>query len=260
MSVKNNDLFILGASDPEMEEIEKRVRGAGLPVLHAFFGHQRVQPCNAYRATGPSCETDRLVVCVECEVAGLDAAVRIDHHRPGDPGYGQPPEKYWEASSIGQVCQRLGIAPTKELRIIAAADHCLAAAYRGECPGVDPADLAQWRIASRAAFQRVDPLYLMEQVDRAKRILQKAPIIVIGDTKVADVRQYGVVKELPEAAAMTNTPFVAQTADKGGRQKLVIQAAPVNAVRAFIESWGPQQGLTEIYGDPQRGFAGGYLQ
>jgi len=32
-----------------------------------------------------------------------------------------------------------------QIRLIAAADHCLAAAYRGECPGVDPRELMWWQ-------------------------------------------------------------------------------------------------------------------
>ena len=35
----------------------------------------------------------------------------------------------------------------------AAADHCLGAAYQGLCPGVDPDELMQWRVESRAKFQ-----------------------------------------------------------------------------------------------------------
>ena len=30
-------------------------------------------------------------------------------------------------------------------------------------------------------------------------------------------------------------------------------------VRAFIDAWAPAQGLVGVYGDPARGFAGGYL-
>jgi hypothetical protein len=30
------------------------------------------------------------------------------------------------------------------------------------------------------------------------------------------------------------------------------------AVRAFMGRWGPFNGLADIYGDPRRGFAGGY--
>src|SRR5690606_22285652 len=50
--------------------------------------------------------------------------------------------------------------PQSDYRVIpqsyvfaAAADHCLAAAYRGECPGVDPDALMRWRVAVRAAHQ-----------------------------------------------------------------------------------------------------------
>jgi hypothetical protein len=35
--------------------------------------------------------------------------------------------------------------------LAAAADHCLAAAYRGECPGVDPDALMRWRVAPSGA-------------------------------------------------------------------------------------------------------------
>jgi len=40
-----------------------------------------------------------------------------------------------------------------EIVLVAAADHCLAAAYRGECPGVDPDAVMRWRAESRAKFQ-----------------------------------------------------------------------------------------------------------
>lgn len=30
-------------------------------------------------------------------------------------------------------------------------------------------------------------------------------------------------------------------------------------VKAFVEEWAPSQGLVDIYDEPARGFAGGYL-
>src|SRR5690606_25622302 len=45
--------------------------------------------------------------------------VVIDHHRPGDPGYGRPPEEFLAASSIGQVITelaRLGRLPPEPRR------------------------------------------------------------------------------------------------------------------------------------------------
>jgi len=37
-----------------------------------------------------------------------------------------------------------------DIVLCAAADHCLGAAYRGECPGVEPDELMQWRAESPA--------------------------------------------------------------------------------------------------------------
>ncbi len=129
--------------------------------------------------------------------------VVIDHHRPGDPGFGRPPAEFLPASSVGQVIAwlareaesplyprymmaarmpweerpydpttsgppfepgdvlrflegrvggrclewHIAVSEMMHLRIpaglvlTAAADHCLAAAYAGQCPGVEPADL-----------------------------------------------------------------------------------------------------------------------
>src|SRR5690606_40611474 len=38
------------------------------------------------------------------------SVIRIDHHCPGDPGYGLPPSKFFAASSIGQVIAELALA------------------------------------------------------------------------------------------------------------------------------------------------------
>src|SRR5690606_38859652 len=150
------------------------------------------------------------VYAVECiDMLPNNWWVRIDHHRPGDPGYGRPPAEFMAASSLGQVIAELarrqnlpavwrceehvlerapngcvkgnpygpywhvGITPADASRrlswgellydhslvlprafvLAAAADHCLAAAYRGECPGVDPDALLRWRAWERAQFQ-----------------------------------------------------------------------------------------------------------
>src|SRR5690606_24433639 len=49
-----------------------------------------------------------------------------------------------------------GVVIPDDLVYTAAADHCLGAAYRGECPGVDPDALMHWRVAQRATFQGRD--------------------------------------------------------------------------------------------------------
>ncbi len=263
-------LFILGAPDPEMAAIERHVRAAGYPVVYAtvqFSGLQhiseggRVRPDSAYRAAridiGGRDDID-LAVLVECEpidvVDGDGNSIHqmmVDHHRPGDVGYGRPPAEYLEASSLGQVLALLGIEPNDEDRLIAAADHCLAAAYRGECPGVDPDRLMAWRAESRAAFQGRPVEQVLADVDRARSELRAAPRREIAGVPVAVFE--ATIAELPEAAAREGIPFLANLVERGQR-KTVLQAAPAEVVAAWMDEQR-NAGLLP-YGDPARGFAG----
>lgn len=322
-------LFILGASDPEMAAIERLVRSSGARIAHATQGPARVHPGNAYRADGaaaawPGTDMGDLgafarVVLVECDVPGLfpsddPRVVRVDHHRPGDPGYGRGPEEFLSASSLGQVLSLLsrGLAlpeiatrgggmadaeaprgtivfwgdPTgwvihsepgyydclahrvaEDIVLAAAADHCLEAAYRGRCPGVDPDRLMRWRIESRAAHQGRPVADVMADIGRAMDALRSAPRVTLRipaedytdsfeGAEVADLRGAGFVPELPEAACMLGIPFLSVGADRDGRTKVILQAAPPGTVDAFLA--GAVSGLVDYYGDRARGFAGGY--
>jgi len=63
------------------------------------------------------------------------------------------------------------------------------------------------------------------------------------------------VPELPEAAAREGIAFLATVTDRDGRRKVVLQAASPEQVEAFLRDYPAQ----DKYGDPARGFAGGYL-
>jgi hypothetical protein len=112
-----NRIWILGASDPEMQAIETLLRECGEQVVYAVDARgARVAPSSAYRATDAVDEAGAVVdlagsqvYFVECAIPGVTGTV-IDHHRPGDPGYGRPPSDYFAASSIGQVVSALGLA------------------------------------------------------------------------------------------------------------------------------------------------------
>src|SRR5690606_28872667 len=68
------------------------------------------------------------------------------------------------------------------------------------------------------------------------------------------------VPELPEAAAREGVAFLALTTDRDGRGKIVLGGhATSETVQAFMTEWAPALRLVDIYGDPARGFAGGYL-
>lgn len=370
-------LWILGAADPEMSAIESLLTECGEHIAHAQIGGvggRRVTAGEAYRAdchryatdcdeAGDTTETWYLVECTVPTPAGCPV-VRIDHHRPGDPGYGVPPAEFLRGSSLGQIVAelaRLGLlpaswtrwrVPTKQvgysvgeiahysvfgrflppvhgyyvtldrasglvawgasdderreagsrrvnddqliralipatLVLTAAADHCLGAAYAGQCPGVDPDKLMRWRAESRAEFQGRSVDEILADVAAAKAALEAADGMPLGSIdrhgdcvgcgrhiqdvcgdececdhcecpRVRDMR--GVhVPELPEAGTRYGIAYVADglpTPD--GRVKVVCSGTP-EVIEAFLSTWAPRNGLVDCYGDPARGFAAGHI-
>lgn len=337
-------LWVLGASDPEMERIRAVLVEHGEQVVAAHVADQRtgklrpVRPPEAYGHgivagdAGPPLlrgEYDRLTV-VECSARAIvdaepewsGAVVVVDHHNPGDPGYGRRHDEFLAASSLGQVLALLGkrhgsehgplgrwespgrlaahpeggafafehgswhlgvrgtgcgddgqddgyhrigtgyarwVRIPEELVLTAAADQCLAAAYAGECPGVDPDDLMHWRAASRSAFQRRPVADIEADIDAAREALSSAPVLnVVAGVPVRDMRAERPVPELPEAAARDGVAYVSgPLVDQDGRQKFTASGPP-EVIRAFL-SGELLPGLQSLYGDPARGFAGGYL-
>jgi hypothetical protein len=253
--------FVLGASDPEMVRVERLLDEAGVRYTVAVdAAGERVAPSTAYSTAARPKDSPSVgdtVVAVEC---GVPAHRRIDHHRPGDPGYGQPPERFFEASSLGQTFEFLrgqGLVrrePTRDEVLAAAADHCLHAAYRGLCPGVDPDELMRWRVQQRAEYQRRPVEDVMRDVQVAVEALRSSPKDALGVAQVA-----GHVPELPEAAVRLGQAFTAEIYDRAtGRAKLVLQGADEGMIRAWMEK--QKANGYEVYGDPIRGFAGCYTQ
>lgn len=328
-----------------MEAIERLLRECGETVRHATApSGERIRPgqqpspvhigdattvyiveCDPPLACGePEDEPDMGQVIIDGAryMSARYSAIRIDHHCPGDPGYGRPPSEFLAASSIGQVIAelaRLGRLPEawprlgtswgctwqrgelvtrgghpdqpcfplgwwvttreegetgdasygsdcgetaevpRDLVLCAAADHCLGAAYRGECPGVDPDALMRWRVESRARFQGRSEEQILADIEKARAVLRAVPELELAPgVWVKDMRRVKVY-ELPEASARENLCFVADgLPSPDGRVKVVCQSGSPEQIRAFMERWAPAQGLTDLYGDPARGFAGGY--
>src|SRR5690606_38968626 len=75
-------------------------------------------------APGDVAGEDYTLYCVECAPTARDR-VQIDHHRPGDPGYGRPPAEFLPASSLGQVIAelaRLGLLPWERVGLMSYED------------------------------------------------------------------------------------------------------------------------------------------
>ena len=247
--------FVLGAPDHEMQEIERVCKEHGIQYGYATMGGSIVHTHEAYQATSVTglVPSGSHVVFVECSVMGLPAHDRIDHHQPGDPGYGMPPERFFEGSSLGQFLTLLGMQPTQRQRVIAAADHCLTAAYAGQCPGVTPDELRAFREETRCRARSLAREELVRQIDEAINALKCAPKIRLADTDVA------WLEEPPAEVSKTNThinmPYVYLRKQDDGRVKAGIRSAPA----PVVAEWLDRCGLNDTYGDPARGFAGGYF-
>ncbi|MFC0666121.1 hypothetical protein ACFSKY_14425 [Azotobacter chroococcum] len=258
-------LFVLGARDPEMVIIEGLVRNAGHKVAYAMAGERRVYAGNAYAAERTSARPGQQrgpVVWVECALA--DRAVPrdlvVDHHHAGDPGFSMPAERFWEGASLGQVCTLLGIEPTQELRLAAAADHCLNAAYLGRCPGITAQQMRAWRLASRAAWQKISPEVLAERIEAGIAQLRTLGRLRIGGFEFADAldRQ---IPEVAEASAILGVAVMYSLAEpRSGRTKV----GALNGSPEMLEAWmafaRDVLDLADVYGSPLRGYAGGYLR
>lgn len=262
----NRALYILGAPDPEMATIQDLLQSLQIPYTLATCNGSRVHPGNAYSVTdvlNPTLLTTAThAVMVECRVPLPDTVHKIicDHHNPGDPGYNQPPEAYWAASTLGQVwCHldaqgySLPIEKLPHYRVVAAADHCPAGAYAGKCPGVSPADLRRFRLESKAAFQQRSIAQLEADIRHATAILKQHAV-----NGLADLTHLPIIPELPEAALQLGCAYVANIHERDGRPKVVLGGC---TNPEMVARWMDEQralGRT-VYGAPERGYAGAYL-
>ncbi|MCC6775656.1 MAG: hypothetical protein IT537_03310 [Hyphomicrobiales bacterium] len=272
-------IWVLGAPDPEMVAIERLLREHGQTVLYAVQQGARVQPHTAYEAEAPALAAN-CYVAVECGWVGDRHVVRVDHHREGDPGYGVAAMDFLDASSIGQVYRiligdasggsrhahyshddvhwyvtdnrgRLTVVPA-DIVLTAAADHCLAAAYRGKCPCVDPDALMRWRAESRAIYQRRNVADVLADVEATTAALLVAPVI---DTAgVRNMCREAPWPELPEAAARAGVGYVSGPIRQQDGSVKYTCCGTAEQVSAWMDEQRTR-GLAP-YGDPARGFAG----
>lgn len=151
------------------------------------------------------------------------------------------------------------VVVTPVMRLVAAADHCLGAAYRGECPGVDPDALFAWHVASRAAFEQRSSVALLRDVGTSRLAMREAPRLALAPgIEVADMRARAA-PELLLAAAREGQCCLSAVKAREGRTKIGCLVGSSRQVCAFMRSWAPAQHLVDIYGDPVRGFAGAYV-
>lgn len=260
-------IFVLGAQDPEMREIERMIGRAGMRYLHAAREGVRCSASNAYEAdsavlvgrdnhAGPALLLPHApIVTVECGLPKHPASARVDHHHPGDPGYAKGPGEYLEGSSLGQVLAMLEMEPDETQRLLAAADHCLTAAYQGECPDIDPNELlfqrAAWRakMSGRTLSDVIDGI--LDAAARVKRHYDSE----FGESVFLDPTE--VPLDLPEGAAYAGRPVRYRALLPGGDLKEMLKGASPPHIERFMDAHTAAG--RRVYGNPYRGYAGSYL-
>ena len=267
--LEKDTIFVLGAQDPEMREIAHVLRKANLSYLHAAKERMRVTSRTAYAADGAMRLARGLrrreallpphepVALVECTVPVLGAGpiLRIDHHHPGDPGYPMPPERYLEGASIGQTLRLLELEATPTQRLLAAADHCLTAAYQGECPGVDPKELLFLRASWRARVTGRGLSDVLDGIVHAAKLVMRHYDCEYAESVFLDPTENP--PDLAEGAAYAGRAVRYREWFPTGELKEMLKGASPEHIERFMARHRDEG--REVYGNPHRGYAGAYL-
>lgn len=260
--------FLLGAQDPEMREIERIVTAAGINCLHAARDGVRCSASTAYASNGAVLlgrdgvahaallPPKAPVVMVECDLPSHPPVARVDHHNPGDPGYEKQPEEYLSGSSLGQTLMLLEMEPDDTQRLLAAADHCLTAAYLGQCPGVDPNELLFLRASWQAKVSGRTLGDVIDGILTAARLVRKHYDSEFGVSVFLDPTE--VPHDLPEGAAYAGKPVRYRALLPGGDLKEMIKGAGPAEIERFMQNHA--EAGRSVYGNPHRGYAGAYFR
>jgi hypothetical protein len=250
----SKDLYVLGANDTAMKEIEKVLDRNEQDFVYAMIHGHRVRPREAYRATEVSDEwySDDRVIFVECGVKNLPAAEHITfQHRPAEE---KSPELFLVNSPLGIILSRFNEVPTQEQLFICAADFGPGIAYQGLLPGIDPDAFFDWRMNLRSRQRRNPVADVRRDFEAALKVLADAPRVTVGGVELPFVE--GDVPELAEAASRSGTPLAYAFRQYGGPMKHGILNAPPELVIAWETA--ARGTLREVYAEPERGYAGGY--
>lgn len=276
--MNKNVLIIFGADDFEKFAAVEIAKNLRFQVANATYEGKPVNPANAYKADGfelctnHEAEIDQIIIFECSKTAAGDLQEKIimicDYHNEGDAGFQKHPDQFWEGSSIGQFCNFIEFSPDHTLLMVAAADHCLSAAYAGLCPRINPVKFRKFRVKQKCEFYKNDPKSeykstpesLNAVIDNAIEILKNAENI----NGIIDLRNFGYINELPEAACilgvgyMTQIDEIDEKNEKTGNKKILIEGVTTpEQISEFIE-WAKklENKVGEPYGNPNRGFAG----
>jgi hypothetical protein len=278
--------FVLGASDREMDAIVEVLQTNGVPWVYATnVTRERFVRAGEdgllLGAPGPL--AGETLVSVEVALGNATPEIEIDHHNNDRASWG--PDRYWQASSLGQVCTLLGVVPTSKMRVVAALDHCLAAALAGRCPGVDPEAPVTWATILDLRPPGLSREEFGAQIQRSVDLLRGAPLCPdipgVRDLTALDPGAPGAFDVYPPefrhgplAAAVARCAYLVRGVRPDGTQILRIGGAGEGSVPGVdpILTWMIGAGVARgcypadhprpdnLYGFPTRGMGGGTLR
>ena len=272
--MNTTERYVLGAPDPEMSRIEEILAENCLPFVHATQPNgERADPRTAYNSDPRTFALPSVnLVLVEAGFASnssVNITDTIDHHNPGDPGYDADPKDSWHASSLGQLMHRLNLVPTEDDMLLGATDHNFAATVNGLVEGVDPELALRYKATGIAKTHGGTTEDVLREVSMYQATIANGGLVDIAngasvvDLRLVDIGE-GTTTEylaIQTAAAKLNVPVMVQSSNGPDSPGKIVLTGSVNedTVRAFMTEWGPQNGLTDMYGVPSRGYGGGYI-
>ena len=296
-----NELFLLGPDKPDVKMIQEILESVNKSYLYCNKDGERVNTDTKNQGDEfNNIAVDKLYL-IECQpekivIAGWPVhqdIVKIENV------VGSPRE-YWEKSAIGNFYKEVfpGYNPPEEIRMSAAADYSLRAAYSGLCPGVDKSKLYKFRIEKKKLKEK--DLKLVEVLLRGvfanipKLLVPLGWEIVVNlmggiqyctececirVSKIDPPFSYKEIAEhnhkwkyykhslegaLTEFSCYIGIPVlytVPHGIGEGGKKtkKVKLVGSDGRAIKEFMASWARKEGIRDVYGDSDRGYAGGYL-
>lgn len=140
---------------------------------------------------------------------------------------------------------------------IAAADHCLGAAYQGHCPQINPQQLMKYRTQLRAQDKNKTPEQIEAMIQQTRKHIKSFVVNGVADLSKLPITIY---PELPEAAAREGIRVITKVRDRS-QKRLKLLCMGYGPPRDFQRWIDHQRELGRyVYGCPQRGYAGAFLR
>lgn len=221
--MSSKQLVILGANDFEMREIKNLLLDNGYTVFQGL-DNSTLTECNKYSAYhifdihNHYRFADYEIIFIECRPYGgfpKSNYIYIDHHMPYNEGFDYGGDKFMNASSIGRVYELItgekirydhnngwmigNNKIKKEHVFIAASDHCMVAAMKGLCCGVDKDEFHIFRKSYLPENSKVGSLFIESELREDVELLKRFPKAKIGNEEFIVVIGYTQIRYIFDA-------------------------------------------------------------